>query len=64
MKMFDLERYRVSDEETNNNSCRQALTLVFIQNQELEQVYDTETAFCRGTAFPDLDKPWKAGGNS
>lgn len=58
--MFDLERMNMS--ENADNSCRQALTLVFIENQVIEQVYEPDTAFKRGTAFPELDKPLCVGG--
>ena len=58
--MIDFERIRNTvDEETG---CKQALTLVFIENQQLEQVYEPDTAFVRGTAFPELDKPLCVGG--
>ena len=58
--MIDLERIR--NEMSEDAGCKQALTLVFIENQTLEQVYEPETAFVRGTAFPDLDKPLCVGG--
>ncbi len=58
--MIDLEKIRNSVRE--DDDCRQALTLVFIENQTLEQVYEPETAFVRGTAFPELDKPLCVGG--
>ena len=48
--------------ETNKDGCRQALTLVFIENQEFENIYTAETAFMRGTLFKDLDKPFKGSG--
>ncbi len=58
--MYDLERqdYR----ESVDSSCKQALTLVFIENQVIDQVYEPDTAFTRGTAFPELDKPLCVGG--
>lgn len=59
--MFDFERMRdVVDME--DNSCRQALALVFIENQVIDSLYEPDTAFSRGTAFPELDKPLKVGG--
>ncbi len=58
--MIDLEKIRNATREEND--CKQALTLVFIENQMLEQVYEPDTAFNRGTAFPDLDKPLCVGG--
>lgn len=56
--MFDLNNMN----ENTDSTCKQALTLVFIENQEIEQVYEPETAYTRGTAFPSLDKPFAAGG--
>lgn len=56
--MFDFKERNMEE----NNGCMQALTLVFIENQEIEQVYETDTAFTRGTAFPNLDKPFCPGG--
>ena len=58
--MFDSQRMNMN--ENTDNSCRQALTLVFIENQVIEQVYEPDTAFIRGTAFPELDKPLCVGG--
>lgn len=57
--MFDFDRMNMQDTDT---SCKQALTLVFIENQDIEQVYEPDTAFIRGTAFPELDKPLMVGG--
>lgn len=54
--MFDLEKQE--REGTVDTACRQALTLVFIENQEVGEIYEPDTAFDRGTAFPELDKPW------
>lgn len=48
--------------EQSNDSCRQALTLVFIEDQEFENIYTADTAFVRGTLFKDLDKPFKGSG--
>ncbi len=47
--------------DMQNSDCKQALTLVFIEDQEFENLYDAQTAFSRGTLFEDLDKPLKAG---
>ncbi|MEE0945933.1 MAG: spore coat associated protein CotJA [Acutalibacteraceae bacterium] len=58
--MFEYERKETWD--MADSSCKQALTLVFIENQVLEQVYEPDTAFKRGTAFPELDKPFCPGG--
>ena len=59
--MIDLEK--LTNNTREDIGCRQALTLVFIENQTIEQVYEPETAFIRGTAFPELDKPLRVGGN-
>ena len=56
--MFDFKERNMEE----NNGCMQSLTLVFIENQEIEQVYEPDTAFTRGTAFPNLDKPFCPGG--
>lgn len=56
--MFDLEKHRMEREGMVDTSCRQALTLVFIENQDINEIYEPETGFVRGTAFPELDKPW------
>lgn len=47
--------------EEMNTECRQALTLVFIENQAFENLYDAQTAFTNGTLFKDLDKPLMEG---
>ena len=48
-------------EDEMNTECRQALTLVFIEDQTFENLYDAQTAFTRGTLFKDLDKPLMEG---
>lgn len=37
------------------------LTLAFVDMQPLDTVYQTDAAFCNGTLFPNLDKPWFGG---
>lgn len=37
------------------------LTLAFVDVQPLDTVYGTDTAFCRGTLFPNVDKPFFGG---
>lgn len=49
-------------EDMNTTDCRQALALVFIEDQVFENLYDAQTAFSRGTLFKDLDKPLMVGG--
>lgn len=43
----------------NESTCRQALALVFIEDQVFEDIYNTQNAFVRGTLFEKLDKPLK-----
>ena len=62
--MFDLEKHRMEREGMVDTSCRQALTLVIIENQDVGEIYEPETGFCRGTAFPELDTPWRPGGEN
>lgn len=50
---------RITDMQIGD--CKQALTLVFIEDQEFEKLYDAQTAFTRGTLFEALDKPLKVG---
>ncbi len=59
--MFDFERLKELDNMANTD-CRQASTLVFIENQEIDSLYEPDTAFGRGTVFPELDKPLKVVG--
>ncbi len=37
------------------------LTMVFADMQPLESVYPLETALCKGTLFPNLNKPFYGG---
>lgn len=37
------------------------LTMAFVDMQPLESVYPPETAFCNGTLFPNLNKPFYGG---
>lgn len=39
------------------------LTMAFVNMQPLTAVYDTETGFCNGTIFPNLNKPLRARGD-
>lgn len=52
----------LNNTENRPDDCRQALTLVFIEDQEFQNIYTAETAFLRGTLFKDLDKPFKGCG--
>ncbi len=60
--MFDYQMR--TGEGAVDNTCMQALTLAFIENQVIDEIYEPESGFCRGTAFPELDKPWCPGGDN
>ena len=47
---------------TEVGGCDWLPVLAFVPVQELKQVYEPERGFCRGTIFPELDKPFEAGG--
>ena len=38
------------------------LTMAFINMQPIDSVYETNDGFCRGTIFPNIDKPLHVGG--
>ncbi len=38
------------------------LTMAFINPQPLEDVYELDKALMNGTLFPNIDKPFLAGG--
>ena len=62
-KMFDMsEFYRTSGIMRNDNDdCTDPLTMVFINMQPLDSVYTLSEAFCNGTLFPNLNKPFFGG---
>lgn len=37
------------------------LTMAFVDMQPLDSVYQLDTAFCNGTLFPNIDKPFYGG---
>lgn len=37
------------------------LTMAFVDMQPIDSVYQTDTAFCKGTLFPNIDKPFYGG---
>lgn len=39
------------------------VAMAYVPWQELQDVYEPEKALFRGTIFPELDKPFTAGGN-
>lgn len=47
------------------NTCAHqppVVAMAYVPWQRLERVYDSDKAFCRGTLFPELDKPFMVGG--
>lgn len=40
------------------------LAMAYVLMQQLNEVYETDKGFTRGTIFPELDKPFLAGGCS
>ncbi len=76
-KMFDMsDFYRMSDtmrtdpvrEEracrrtgSGGSDCDDPLTMVFINMQPLDSVYPLCEAYCNGTLFPNLNKPFVGG---
>ena len=75
-RMFDMsEFYRTSgamqqehesDEMScinteNSGDCADPLTMVFINMQPLDSVYTLSEAYCNGTLFPNLNKPFFGG---
>ena len=44
------------------NAADGVLTMAFINPQPFDSVYGLPDGFERGTLFPDLDKPFLAGG--
>lgn len=44
--------------DTNYNVPNgEVLTMAFVNMQPIESVYETDEGFCRGTIFPNIDKP-------
>ncbi len=44
--------------DTDYNAVRSdILTMAFVNMQPIESVYETDDGFCRGTIFPNIDKP-------
>ena len=44
----------------NPQECN-VLTMAFVNMQPIETVYETEQGFCKGTIFPNIDKPFYGG---
>lgn len=53
------DNFCVSSPPTVNGGI---LTMAFVDMQPLDSVYRADTAFCRGTLFPNIDKPLYTGG--
>lgn len=49
--------------ENMNPETSDILTMAFVNIQPYGETYDPEKAFCRGTLYPDLDKPLLVGGD-
>ena len=56
-KCIDTEFCVPSPRNMNNG----ILTMAFVDMQPLENVYPTEIAFCNGSLFPNIDKPFFGG---
>lgn len=44
--------------EMNFDLSQKSLAMAYVPMQVWGKVYDPETALCRGTLFPELDKPF------
>ena len=70
--MLELYKQNNKDVKTNHENCvnndfckdtifdspnSDILTMAFVNMQPIESVYETEDGFCRGTIFPNIDKP-------
>lgn len=40
----------------------QVVAMAYVPVQELDTVYEPDAGFCRGTLFPELDKPFMMAG--
>ena len=47
---------------TENDKDNQILTMAFVNMQPLDTLYETERGWSNGTIFPNLNKPFEAGG--
>lgn len=50
----------------SRDSCgiSETLAMAYIKDQPFGEIYSMGEALCRGTLFPDLDKPYCIGGRS
>lgn len=44
------------------NRQKPVVAMAYVPWQNLNTLYDPEGGLCRGTIFPELDKPWMPGG--
>ncbi len=49
-------------ETTYDSSNKMMLAMAYVPWQEWQNIYDMDKAFCRGTIFCDLDKPFLGNG--
>lgn len=69
---FQKNHNHMSDRCLNNDFCVQSpenmnngiLTMAFVDMQQIESVYQPQTALMRGTLFPNIDKPFCAIGGT
>lgn len=58
LKTHYSRHHDMNTETDMNGDCTDPLTMVFINAQPLENVYPLNEAFCNGTLFPNLNKPF------
>lgn len=51
----------VTENSNKDTDCSCPLAMVFINSQPIESVYPLAEAFCEGTLFPNLNKPFLGG---
>ena len=64
LEMYNRANNHKNDEfnfSTTNNNANGILTMAFVNMQPLDTVYETDDGFCRGTIFPNIDKPFYGG---
>ena len=54
--------FPLGTEKLNNKEKNRYVGMCFVPMQEWEDLYDLETAFKTGTAFPSLNKPFMGAG--
>ena len=48
--------------QTAEDCENMVVAMAYVPWQQWHTVYEADTAFMQGTLFPELDKPWLAGG--